>query len=118
MRQTKPTKIGQTRRKTQTNQEGIDHAKNNLSDRAHLVLIGMLDLEAVDDPLVDVASCFQHSHMLVVSDGRCDHLRFQPVYYIQRSKPAQPFPSSPYCTQPDFPCHANPVSVYHMLRDV
>ena len=65
--------------------------KSNLSDRAHLMLIGMLHLEAIDDPLADVASRFQHSHMLVMGDGRCDHLRFQPVYYVQRSKPAQPF---------------------------
>lgn len=70
----KTHKIGETRRKTQTNQEGIDHAKNCLSDRAHLVLVGMLDLEAIDDPLADVASRFQHSHMLVMGDGRCDHL--------------------------------------------
>ena len=55
---------------------------------AYLVVVGVLDLLAVEDALDDVAARLQHGNVLVVRDGRRDHLRLQPVHYVQSSQPA------------------------------
>ena len=53
-----------------------------MRSKVHLVLVGVLDLLAVQDALDDVSPSLQHCNVLVVSDGRGDDLRLQPVHNI------------------------------------
>ena len=53
-----------------------------MRSKAHLVLVGVLDLLAVQDALDDISPSLQHCKVLVVCDGRGDDLRLQPVHNI------------------------------------
>ena len=51
-------------------------------------MVGVLDLLAVQNAFDDVPPRLHDCNVLVVRDGSGDHLRLQPVHYVQSSQPA------------------------------